>query len=78
MGVGVGASLGRVGSIVAPFILLIPRPQIVLAAVSAVAAVCACNLPETQGRAIYDSIEQEIEQEQRASRSQPPFRPPLC
>lgn len=62
LGVGAGASLGRLGSIASPFILLLPGPQIILAAIASVAAICAAGLPETKGRAIPDSIEEEEKQ----------------
>lgn len=64
LGVGYGASCGRFGSISSPFILLTPKPKLVLAAVSVAAAVCAWLLPETKGKVIPDRIEDEPEEDE--------------
>lgn len=58
LGVSLGAALGRLGSIASPFLLLLPNPQLVLASVAALAAVCAAALPETKGREIPDDVEE--------------------
>ena len=51
-----GASMGRLGSILAPLVGLTPYPTAVLAVVGGAAAAAALALPETQGKAIPETL----------------------
>lgn len=56
LGVNYGAACGRIGSVLAPLVTLLPSPGAVLGVVGALAAVAVMALPETGGEAIPETI----------------------
>lgn len=70
LGVGYGAALGRLGSILSPLVRLTPAPFAIIGGVSAVGALAAFSLPETNGKPIPETAE-ETSRQQILHRVQP-------
>jgi len=58
LGLGYGAALGRLGSILAPLTRLTPSPFAIIGLVGAIGALAATGLPETKGRAIAETVQE--------------------
>lgn len=56
LGINYGAACGRVGSVLAPLMKLLPMPSAILGCIGATAALAVLALPETSGQSIPETL----------------------